>query len=159
MMRSEDPTMTQTTEPRDPTRPIHDRRPFPLMLVLWVLILWTALGWLRFGQALQNHDLVLAYTTQGTLTYLIGAGLAWGLMGLPAIWGLAARTGWARWVIGVDALLYPAIYWIERLFLWQDTTNQSNWPFMLLLTLVWLGVTLWGLLGKAGRAYFSEKKA
>lgn len=150
--------MTQSYETRDPTRPVHERRPFPLMVILWVLILWIVLGWLRFGRSLQNRDVILAYTSPGIFAYLVGAGLAWGLMGLPALWGLAARTSWARWVIGVNAVFYPAIYWIERLFLWQDPTSQNNWPFMVLLTLIWLGVTLWGLLGKAGRTYFLENQ-
>lgn len=152
-------TMTDPTEPRDSTRLVHPRRPFALRLIFWMLLLWTVLGWLRFGKALQNRELILAYTSLGIFVYMIGEGLIWGLIGLPALWGLNFRSSWAHWVIGVDALLYPAIYWVERLFLWQDETSQGNWPFMLVLTLIWLGVVLWGLFGKAEQAYFSEKKA
>ena len=158
MKRSNHSAMPEPLDHRDPTRPVHPRRPFALRLISWMLVLWIVLGWLRFAQALQNRELVLAYTSPGVLVYLVGEGLISGLAGLPALWGLNFRNGWARWVIGGDALLYPALYWVERLFLWQDDSSQSNWPFMLVLTLIWLGVVLWGLFGKASLAYFSEKK-
>lgn len=150
--------MTKSTDPRDPTQLVHQRRPFPMRLVFWMLILWTALGWLRFSQALQNRALVQAYASPGVWVYMVGAGLAWGLIGLPALWGLMTRTSWARLIIAIDAVLYPALYWMERLFLWQDENSQGNWAFMLALTLLWLGVVCWGLLSKTGRDYFPEKK-
>lgn len=159
MKRNERPDMTETPENRDPTQTAYPRRPFPLRLIFWILLLWIVLGWLRFGQALQNRALILAYTSPGIFVYLVGMGLIWGLAGLPALWGLNFRNGWARWVIGLDGLLYPVLYWVERLLLWQDESARVNWPFMLALTFIWLGVVLWGLFGKAGRTYFSEKKA
>lgn len=151
--------MTEPYTRSDATQLVHPRRPLALRLIFWMLLLWIVLGWLRFAQTLQNRELVLAYTSPGVFAYLVGMGLVWGLAGLLALWGLNFRSRWARLVIGVDALLYPAFYWVERLFLWQDENSQGNWPFMLVLTLIWLGVALWGLFGKAGQAYFSEKKA
>ncbi len=158
MRKSDQSTMPESTVPHDPTIPVKRRRPLALRLIFWMLILWMVLGWLRFGQTLLHRELVLTYASPGVFAYLVAAGLVWGLIGLPALWGLAARSGWARGVIGVDAVLYPALYWVERLFLWQDENSQGNWPFMLALTLFWLGVVLWGLLGKAGRTYFTEKR-
>ena len=157
MKKREQSAVTEMVEPRDPTQPVRQRRPIPLRLIFWMLILWTVLGWLRFSEALQNRELVLAYTSPGILAYLVGAGLVWGLIGLPALWGLVTRANWARWVIGVAGALYPTLYWVERLLLWQDENSQGNWPFMLALTLFWLVIILWGLLGKAGRTYFTEK--
>ncbi|MBG0788828.1 MAG: hypothetical protein H0S79_27370 [Anaerolineaceae bacterium] len=151
--------MTNSTDPRDPTQLVHQRRPFPIRLIFWMLILWTILGWLRFSQAWQSRALVEAYTSTGVWVYMVSAGLVWGLIGLPALWGLMRRTSWARLVIAIDAALYPALYWMERLFLWQDENSQGNWAFMLALTLLWLGMASWGMLGKKGRAYFPEKKA
>lgn len=145
-------------ELRDLTRPVRRRRPLALHLIFWLLVLWTALGWLRFGQTLQNREWVLALTSTGIYVYLLGAGAAWGLIGLPALWGLTLRTAWARAAIAAAAVLYPAIYWFERLVLWQDQDSQANWPFMLALTLLWLGTAAWGLLARPGRAYFREEE-
>ena len=143
---------------RDPTQPVRRGRPLALRLVFWLLVLWTVLGWLRFAQTLQNRELILSLTSTGIYTYLLGAGVAWGLIGLPALWGLTLRTAWARMAISVAAVLYPAIYWFERLVLWQDQDSQANWPFMLALTLIWLGATAWGLLARRGRDYFEDEK-
>lgn len=138
--------------------PIRPRRPFPLTIVFWVLVLWTVLGWLRFSRAIMDRDLIQTYLGSGMFWYLTGAGLVWGLAGVPALWGLTFRAAWAPIVIAVDAVLFPAIYWIERLLLWQDQSGQGNWPFMLALTLVWLGVVFWGLRSKQSEQFFSKRK-
>jgi hypothetical protein len=158
MKKSEQAEGAAPPETRDPTRPVRRRRPLALRLIFWLLLLWTVLGWLRFAQTLQNRDLILSLTSTGIYAYLLGAGAAWGLIGLPAFGGLALRTAWARAAIGAAAVLYPAIYWFERLALWRDQDSQANWPFMLALTLLWLGVAAWGLLARPGRNYFRDEK-
>jgi len=130
---------------RDETQPIKKRRPFVLTIILWVYLLWIILGWARFGAALQNRDLIQNLTSSGLDLYLIAAGLIWGLTGLPVVWGLLARAGWTPIIIRITAVLYPGIYWFERLILWEDGDANRNWPFMLLLTVLWLGLTFGGL--------------
>jgi hypothetical protein len=148
----------QTKQERDPTLPVRPRRPFPLTLVFWTLILWTVLGWLRFSRAILDRELIMNTLGLGLFWYLTGAGLVWGLAGLPALWGLTFRSTWTPIVIAVDAVLFPAIYWVERLLLWQDQSGLGNWPFMLVLTLIWLGVVFWGLRGKQGQRFFSKQE-
>lgn len=149
--------MTTTPEtPRDPTQPIRPHRPLPLRLIFWVLVLWTLLGWLRFARAWGDRELITTALSPGLFRAIAGAGLVWGLAGPPALWGLTSRTAWARTVILVDAVLYPALYWAERLFLWQDESARGNWPFMLALTLIWAGIVTWGLRSRRSRDYFKQ---
>jgi uncharacterized membrane protein len=150
--------MPKAPETRDPTQPVTPRRPLALRLIFWLLVLWTVLGWLRFAQSLQNRDLILRLTSPGVYYYLLSAGLLWGLMSLPPLWGLTLRTAWARVATGVAAALYPALYWIERLVLWQDETSRANWSFMLALTVLWLAIAAWGLFSRRGRAYLQKSK-
>ncbi len=151
--------MTSTPEPpRDPTQPIRPQRPLPLRLIFWVLVLWTLLGWLRFARAWSDRELIVSALSPGLFRTIAGAGLVWGLAGLPALWGLTFRTAWARAVILVDAVLYPAFYWAERLFLWQDESAKRNWPFMLALTLAWAGIVTWGLRSRHSRDYFKQQE-
>lgn len=150
--------MSKSPETRDPTQPVRPRRPLALRLVFWLLVLWTVLGWLRFAQTLQNRNMILTLSSPGIYTYLLGAGAAWGIMSLPALWGLTLRTAWARVATGIAAALYPALYWFERLALWQDETSRANWPFMLALTVLWLAITAWGLFSRPGRAYLQKSK-
>jgi hypothetical protein len=142
---------------RDPTQPVRPRRPLPLRLVFWVLILWSVLGWLRFARALADRTLIATALSSGYFWAITLEGLIWGLAALPVLWGLTFRTAWARTAILVDAILYPALYWAERLFLWQDETARGNWPFMLALTLAWAAVVTWGLLSRRGRVYLNKE--
>jgi len=49
------------------------------------------------------------------------------------------------------------VYWFERLFLWQDPEAVRNWPFMLLLTILWLSLVFIALSLKRVQDFFSEK--
>lgn len=128
---------------RHPTDPIRPRRPIPLTLTLWIFILWTVLGWLRFFSAIHNADLIREFLPGWVYGYLLGAGLVWGLVGIPVIGGLLWGAAWSIKLLPIAALLYPLIYWVERLFIWQSALGQSNWPFMLLLTAAWIGLVVW----------------
>jgi len=119
------------------------RTPIPITLVLLVFALWTLLGWLRFAQALIQRDLILATLPASLFWYLLLAGALWGLAALPVLWGLMRRRGWSLTVLWVAAVFYPAVYWVERLFLWREPAAAENWPFMLVLTVLWMGLTAW----------------
>jgi len=141
----------------EPIKYLRPRRPFPLKLIFWVFALWTALGWLRFGRAVGEAELILDLLGLRLFGYLLLAGLTWGLLGLPVLWGLLRRAHWAPLLIQAAAVVYPALYWIERLLLWQDPFVQRNWPFMLLLTGVWFGLVAWGLGVARTRTFFSKR--
>lgn len=130
-------------QPRDPTDPIHPRRPFLLTALFWIFILWIALGWMRFAQTLINQQLILDVVSNRIYWYLLLAGLLWGLIGLPVLWGLLRKACWTLKILWIVAIVYPASYWFERLILWEDPSAQSNWPFMLLLTALWVGLVVW----------------
>jgi len=140
----------------DPTQPNRPRRPFLLMLLFWVFVFWSILGWLRFTQALTERTLILELMAPGFFWYLLLAGLISGLAGLPALWGLMRGALWAPTVIWLTAAFYPALYWFERLFLWADPNAQRNWPFMLLLTGIWFGLVVWAQYSKRSRRYFNQ---
>ena len=150
--------MTDPAEKRNNTTRVHrPKRPLPLKLILWALVLWTLLGWLRFGQALTERTLILSLLRPGLYVYLVLAGLTWGLLGLPVIWGLIRKEIWTPVALKIVAVLYPALYWLERLLFWQDPTAHRNWPFMLLLTLVWFGLVYWGLQSAHSRKFFNTQ--
>ena len=116
------------------------RRSILVKLILIIFGFWSLLGWLRFAQVMIRRDLILANLSTGLFWYLLLAGVIWGLAALPVLWGLLRRRGWVLTAIWVAAIIYPAVYWVERLFLWRDTSSRENWPFMLVLTLLWLGL-------------------
>ncbi len=142
---------------RDQTQPLKRRRPFPLTVIMGVYLLWILLGWLRFAAALRGRDLILDLVPTSLEVYLIAAGLLWGLAGLPVIWGMLTRASWSPALIRITSLLYPGIYWFERLFLWQDADASRNWPFMLMLTILWLLLTFGALQLRRVQMYFKKQ--
>lgn len=150
--------MTDTLqEGRDPTETVRPGRPLPIKLMMWVFALWTLLGWLRFGRALGEGDLIIRLLSPGLYGYLLLAGLAWGLLGVPVLWGLMRRARWAPLLLKIAAIFYPLSNWIERWLLWQDPDAHRNWPFMLLLTIGWFGLVIWGLRAARSRDYFTDE--
>jgi hypothetical protein len=142
---------------REPVKYLRPRRPFPLKVIFWVFALWTLLGWLRFGRAVGEAELILDLVGLRLFSYLLLAGLIWGLLGLPVLWGLVRRARWTPLLMQAAAVIYPVLYWVERLLLWRDPYAQRNWPFMLLLTGVWFGLMAWGLRAAHTRSFFTDQ--
>lgn len=150
---------TRSDRERNPTDPIKPRRPFVISLVFWIFILWILLGWLRFARALTDHALIEDLLPGWYFWYFLLAGLSWGLAGLPVTWAILRRTPWARVSIWVIGLFYPIHYWVERLFLWAPSEVRGNWPFMLLLTGLWILAIIWANNSKRAKRFFEIKRA
>ena len=142
------------SSPHKPTR----RTPIPVTLTLVVFGLWTLLGWLRFARVIIQRDLILATLPTGLFWYLLLAGLIWGLVSLPVLWGLVRRKAYALKALWIAGLLYPAVYWVERIFLWRDPAARDNWPFMLVLTILWLGLMTWTSLSNKVRKFLNQDR-
>ena len=136
--------------------PVSGRRPLIIIVMSLVFLLWTGLGWLRFVRVFADRALIQSILPPGLYWYLFFSGLMWGVIGLPVLWGLLRAAGWMYKILWVVVLFYPILYWIERLFFWQDPNAQGNWPFMLLLTFLWLGLAIWVMRSRRVRIYFKQ---
>lgn len=129
-----------------------------MRVLLWVFALWALLGWLRFTRALTDRLLILETLSSGYYYCFIFAGLFSGLGALPVLWGLLRAKPWTIKLIWAIGVLYPGLYWFERLNLWADPDAGGNWPFMLLLTCLWFGLLIWASWSKRSRRYFEGDK-
>lgn len=148
--------MTLMDNPHRVIEPVSRRRPFLIILMCLAFFLWTGLGWLRFIRVLADRELILSILTPAIYWYLLFSGLTWGIVGLPVLWGLCRGASWMEKILWVAVLFYPLHYWIERLFVWQDPNAQGNWPFMLVLTAVWLGLAFWAIRSRRVKLYFKK---
>ncbi len=155
-MKAENKRSDQSSGRQDLTQLKRERRPVELTFVFLIFLLWMMLGWLRFSGALTQRALIGTFFPSGTFWYLVVAGLIWGLIGLPVLWGLLFRSAWTIKLLWFAGLLYPALYWFERIFLWKDPGAQKNWPFMLVLTFSWVGLLIWVSRSKRVRQFFMK---
>ncbi len=142
----------------DPTEPLRRNRPLSLRIMFWMFVLWSLLGWLRFARTLADYSLIMDILPRGLVWYLVIVGLLYGIVGVPALWGLARGARWTLGPLVVAAIFYPALYWIERLLLWRDPAAHRNWPFMLLLTVLWFGLVLVSLRAQGVRRFFKNER-
>lgn len=144
-------------KPESSTKRKRQRRPIVLTLMFWIFALWTALGFFRFARVITDRALLLERLTPGLWLYLLIAGLIWGLLGLPVLWGIYRRMPWAPKLIWIASGVYPALYWLERVFLWRDPFARRDWPFMLLLTCLWFAMILISMRSKRIKMYFNPE--
>ena len=132
------------------------KRPFTLLLIFLVFLFWAVMGWLRFAAALTESEIIFEFIPQGLFWYLLLGGLVRGLAALPVLWGVLRAVWWTPRYLWIAALFYPIQYWVERLFLWQDPDAQRNWPFILLLTGLWLSLVFWVYHSNIVTRYFGQ---
>jgi hypothetical protein len=127
--------------------------------MFFVFLLWTVLGWLRLMRVVTGRSLILSILPPGFYWYLFFSGLVWGVIGLPILWGLLRGAAWMYKIFYFAALFYPLHYWFERLFLWQDPNAQKNWPFMFVLTFLWLSFAFWVRRSARVRRFFIQNQS
>jgi hypothetical protein len=125
--------------PSDPRPTWRQSRPGRWVRLLALVFVFLALmGWLRFQQALSGWSLLIQLGAWPGPLYIAAGGAAWGLVGLPAAWGLWVGRGWGALAALLAGLFYPLSYWTDRLIAQQVSQGFSNWPFALGVTAIWL---------------------
>ena len=104
-----------------------------------IFLLLAAAGWLRAQQAIEHWDLLVAWWIWPGPLYNALSGAAWGVVGLPAAWGLWFRPRWAVRITWMAAWFYPVVFWLDRLLIAHSPEARTGWPFWLAATLLWLG--------------------
>lgn len=158
------PTVEPEAAPTSVDSSSHRRPLFVTILALGVIII-SALNLARFGLALRYWAYLDKMTTVSPW-YLALSGLAWGLVGLPLVWGLLYKKSWAPGLMRAIALSYAMYYWLDQVFLQDHPLTGAeggaklllpgNWIFEAGLTVILLAFTVWTLNRRATRRYFGD---
>ena len=135
------------------------RRPWIILLPALGFLLFAIRGFQRFGGALASWELLQRVGMRPGPGYLALTGAVYGLSGLAVALGL--WFGWrkaGRLGRGL-AFFYTAWYWIDKMLIRQNEASRTNWPFMLIVSLLLLGVALGSLYLPAVRHYLGETEA
>ena len=133
------------------------RRPVPVTLLAWGVLILTMFNVVRFSTALAQWDLILSFMKRPGPIYIALTGLIWGLGWLIAFLGLWFGSRWARTVTLSIAILYSTYYWIDRL-IYQSEGARKNLSFSLSLTIFFLISTAVILLLPGSRKYFQTER-
>ncbi|MBC8506983.1 MAG: hypothetical protein ISR58_08720 [Anaerolineales bacterium] len=126
----------------DPQHPISKpKRPFPVTLLILLVLTYTSLGWFGFIEAVRHWDFLQELPLVVPPLYLASRNAFWGLAGIPLIWGLWVGRHWAWRVTQIAAVFYTLYYWLDRLLLADSSAIAGRWPFALGLTITCLFYT------------------
>ncbi len=107
--------------------------PFRAILLLCMVLLFTAWNMLRVWTAFAWRDLLHEFSSQPVSWVIVLSGMIWAFVGLLLIWSIWQGKAWVgKFVLGAAAG-YSVWYWGGRLF-WQ--IPRPNWPFAVILNLV-----------------------
>jgi hypothetical protein len=100
------------------------------------LMVFSALCWMRVGQALIDAKLIAQFTLAPLPLYWVITGALWGILGIIALVFLWLRYTWSLWLISISAALFTTWYWVDRAFIQINPGRWSNWLFILILNLL-----------------------
>jgi hypothetical protein len=125
------------------------RRPTRVILLALIVLAVATWNGLRLGDAIFFWKTLEAYNSHPL--YISISGGIWLISGLFLFWGIWMRKayGWMATLIGT--ITYSAWYWFDRLFLQE---SHANWPFVLILNIIFLLLILLILFSNKTRRFF-----
>jgi hypothetical protein len=111
----------------------HQKRPFGVTLLLWMVLSLSAWGAVRLFAALRWWDVLYEFDARLSPLYLSITGAGWVLAGGVLLLGMLRGKMWSRPAILVSILLWLIQYWIERILF---ESSRANLPFALIGSVV-----------------------
>jgi hypothetical protein len=127
--------------------------PFRAILLLCLVLLFTAWHILRVWTALAWQGTLHEFSSQPAVWVIVLSGIIWALAGVIFIWSIWREKEWAKTFLLGTTAGYTAWYWAERL-LWQ--MPRPNWPFAVILNLVLVIFIIYTTKSPAREAYERE---
>ncbi|MBN1669361.1 MAG: hypothetical protein JW862_19890 [Anaerolineales bacterium] len=130
------------------------KRPERLEFLALLVLVFALLNLLRVIETVQEWQLLENLPLSVSPLYLLLSGAIWALVGFILAAGI--WWGWRPAWLGtqVACLAYGVYYWLDRWLLAEPNVLAVRWPFMLLLTILFLLFAFASLWLPAGRAYF-----
>jgi uncharacterized membrane protein YuzA (DUF378 family) len=131
------------------------KRPLSVTLLTWVVLIITALNWLRLIEVTRRWTFLQSLSPALPTLYLAITGLIWGLLGVVLVWGLFLGRSWSPKLMQITGALYAAYYWFDRFVMADPSAISSRWPFALGLTSILLVYTFWIFSRPKTRQFFN----
>jgi len=131
------------------------KRPFGVTLLLWLVLMLSVWGAVRFAAALRWWDMLIEFDSSLGPLYLSITGAGWGVAGGVLLSGILRRQKWTPPAVVASTLVWLIEYWIERLVF---QSSRANLSFALTLSILAI-VTTWILSILPGtKSYFRRSE-
>ncbi len=129
--------------------------PLRITLCVVLVLIFTAWSFVRLITSINWAARLESYAGRPGAVYIGLTGGIWSLAGLLILWAIWQRKRWALRAMLVTAWLYAAWAWCDRILL--QGGGSPNWRFMLIGTVVLLGLVSATTLDHRNRRYFGEE--
>lgn len=133
------------------------KRPWPVTLLVIVILILTLVHWARFIQAWRSRAFLAALPLTVSPLYLAWEGFVWGLVGLSLIWGLWTGKPWARTAALLSGALFALQQWVELFWLAAPEVLATRWLIALILTVLGEGLLFLSLFSSNARRFFDQR--
>ena len=131
------------------------KRPFGVTLLLWMVLILSAWGAVRFFASLRWWNVLNEFEASLSPLYLSITGASWVLAGGVFLSGILRRRKWALPAVVASIFVWLIEYWIERVFF---QSSRANLPFALTLSILAIVIT-WILAVLPGtKSYFTKSE-
>ena len=135
------------------TESMPKNRPFGVTLLLWMVLILSAWGAVRFFAALRWWNVLNEFGANLSPLYLSVTGAGWSVAGGVLLVGILRQKGWARLAVVASILVWLIEYWVERIFF---EASRANIPFALTLSILGIATT-WTLTVLPGTKFYFVK--
>jgi len=133
------------------------RHKLPIHIIFLLGLVFCVTSWqaIRFVTSIAWSVTLETYEPYPGPIYIGITGTFWTLMGLFLLWSMWCGKHWTRKAFLFASGLYAAWVWADRLFV--QNHMRANWPFDLVLTIVWLVFTIVVVLDPHNKIYFERE--
>jgi len=131
------------------------KRPFGVTLLLWMVLSLSVFGVLRLYGALNWWEALSEFRASLSPLYLSVTGGGWIVAGAVLLWSIWKGRRWAYPAVPISIVVWLVEYWTERIFF---ETPRANLPFMIVLSILLLVVTLTATLNRKTKNFLLKSE-
>lgn len=131
------------------------KRPFGVTLLLWMVLILSAWGAVRFLAALRWWDVLYEFESSLSPLYLSVTGAGWSAAGGVLLSGILRRKRWTLPVLVTSVSVWLIEYWVERIFF---QPARANLPFALTCSILVIAVIVILVILPGARSFFAKSE-
>ena len=131
------------------------RRPFSVTLLLWLVLMLTAWGAIRFHAAIRWWVVLYEFEARLSPLYIAVTGAGWGIAGCILVWGILRRKSWMRTAVLASTFGWLVEFWVERVVF---ESPSPNLPFAAAASCLLIGVIIVTTFHSATRYYLTRSE-